>query len=339
MRDLPVHKALTFRASSIGDSLMGKYFLENIHAAYPEAHLSLLVGSRSNMIKDLFAAYPWLHIREVNRRNPASVIRAMRELKGEDITLTPHSENYFSLPSKLFGRLVTKRGGFIGFDDHFWGNRYLYDTLIPFEGEERSRGMIEEEKRALEAAHIPIGVPELGLQYVEDSNVLSRFGLEQHAYIIAHLFAGTEGRSISQTKRATLVKALRDVLPTTYTLVLTGTQAERDRLQNASEGLPGVSVLAGNTTLQELMNLVVSARGTVALDSGTAHIAAHLKTPLVVLTRKAALHGWWSEAMYKGKPLVLTNLEANDQDPSRGLYPPSLETIEISKVLQEVVRF
>ena len=42
----PVRKVLTFRASSIGDTLIGKYFLENVHAAYPDARCGIVVAGR-----------------------------------------------------------------------------------------------------------------------------------------------------------------------------------------------------------------------------------------------------------------------------------------------------
>ena len=82
-----IKKVLTLRASSIGDSLMGKYFLENVHAAYPESRAYILVGGRGGMIKDLFRAYSWLTVIEANRKSPGSVVRAFRELSGCDLTL------------------------------------------------------------------------------------------------------------------------------------------------------------------------------------------------------------------------------------------------------------
>ena len=89
MRDFSIKKALTLRASSIGDTLMGKYFLENIHAAFPAAKLTLLVGSRASMIRELFAAYPWLTIVEVNRHHPANVVAAWREFQAGAVSVTP----------------------------------------------------------------------------------------------------------------------------------------------------------------------------------------------------------------------------------------------------------
>ncbi|MBP9711149.1 MAG: glycosyltransferase family 9 protein [Candidatus Pacebacteria bacterium] len=332
MADSSVKKALTLRAASIGDTLMGKYFLENVHAAWPNAKLTLLVGSRVGMIKDLFAGYPWLTVVEVNRKSPVKLLRAWRELRGQDLTLTQYAENPFSFPSKLFARLVTKRGGLLGFTDSFWGNRFLYDEIVPFEGEEKSGGMIIEEQKALTAVRIPIKVPRLQLSYIPDTEAPARFGLQSKQYVVAHLFSGNEGRSISQQKRISLVKALRDAMPEGYLLALTGVTEEYARAEEAKNSMSGVINLAGKTTLQELINLLAEARSVLALDSGAAHITAHLETPLVVLTRTAARQGWWSEAMYGTRPTVLSNLHADDTAPRAEIYPPSLETIDLGEL-------
>jgi len=339
MVDSSINKALTLRAASIGDTLMGKYFLENIHAAFPDAQLTLLVGSRWKMISELLIAYPWLNVVEVNRKHPLGLVQAWQHLRGQDLTLTQYAESPFSLPSKLFARLVTRRGGFFGFYDRFWGNRFLYDKVVPFEGEEKSEGMIVEEQKTLKAANIPVSISDLRLSYLADTEAPKHFGLEPKKYVIAHLFSGNEGRSVSQTKRIALVRSLRESLPQEQLLVLTGVTNEYERALEAARGMNGVVVLAGKTTLQELINLIVGARGVLALDSGAAHIAAHLGVPLVVLTRTVARRGWWSEAMYGGKPTVLSNLAADDLAPRDEIYPPSLEGIDIGVTINAVMQF
>jgi ADP-heptose:LPS heptosyltransferase len=338
MADFSVKKALTLRAASIGDTLMGKYFLENIHATWPDAELTLLVGSRVRMIADLFKGYPWLRIVEVNRKNIPALIRSWQQLRGQDITLTQYAENPFSLPSKIFARMVTRRGGFAGFEDHFWGNKFVYDRLVPFAGEEGSEGMIIEEQKALKALGVPVAVTGLTLAYVEDRDVHARFGVEPKQYVIAHLFSGNEGRSVSPTKRASIVRALRESLPTSHQLLLTGVTGEYGAAVASAQGMNGIQVLAGKTTVQELINLLARASAVVALDSGAAHISAHLGTPLVVLTRTAALKGWWSSAMYNNKPVVLVNHAADDLAPRNTVYPPSLETIENSAIVATVAK-
>ncbi len=337
-KDGLVKKALTLRASSIGDCLMGKYFLENVHAATPSARCTLLVGSRAAMINDLLQGYPWLDVIEVNRRHPLELLRSWRRLYGQDITLTQYAERPFSLPSKLFARTVTKRGGMVGFIDPFFANKILYDTLLPFAGEKKSEGMIVEEQKALAAAHIPISIKDFSLKYQTDSAVLARFGLEPKQYVVIHLFAGNEGRSISQEKRQRVVRAVRESLPAGYQVVLTGVSGEAARAEGARADMQGVKNLAGKTTVQELINLIAGARAVLALDSGAAHIAAHLKVPLVVLTRTEAKQGWWSEAMYGGRPTVLTQAGEDDEAPRTTPHPPSLEQIDLSAITATVAR-
>jgi ADP-heptose:LPS heptosyltransferase len=338
MNGSSINKALTLRASSLGDCLMGKYFLENIRAQFPGAQCTLLVGSRGNMIQDLLKGYVWLHVLEVNRKDWRGVLKARSDLHGEDITLTQYSERPFSLPSKIFGRFVTKSGGFIGFDDHAAISKILYDRIIPFEGEIHSRGMIIEEQRALEAAGLSLSVPELGLEYVHDEKVLAKFGLTGGQYVLAHLFSGAEGRSFSQQKRIEIVRTVRSALPPDFKIVLTGGPGDKTRADEAAQGLEGVLNITGQTTIQELINLIDNARVIVALDTGAAHIAAHLKKPLAIMTRTEALNGWWGRPMYNDRPHVLCNKLMDDTLPRKEIYPPSLETIDLAIIADTTKR-
>lgn len=333
-----MHKVLTLRASSIGDALMGKYFLENVHVAFPEAECFMLVGSRGKMIRNLLLGYPWLTVVETHRRAPRSLLAAWRALRGCDIALTQYSERPFSTPSKLFARLVSKR--LIGFEDAWWGNRFLYDVLVPWSGEAHSDGMIVEEQKALTAANIPISLSELTFSYIDNpvtlSATLSRRRLDRGKYTVVHLFSGNEGRSVSQKKRIEIVGALRHAI--SHTIVLTGAEADASQAAEVSRELSHVLNLAGKTSMQEFLNLVGSARSVVSLDTGAAHIAAHLKKPLVVLTRKEARAAWWGKAMYGSRPMVLCNELVDDEAPRGIPYPPSLETIDTRKIADIVAK-
>lgn len=336
MLDFLIKKALTLRASSLGDCLMGKYFLENVHAQFPDAKCVLLVGSRAAMIRDLFAGYKWLEVLEVNRKNPQGVFQAWKRLHPVDLTLTQYAERPFSLPSKLFGRAVTRRGGFIGFNDHSRLSPLLYDKIIPFNGEIESQGMIVEEQRALETAGLAVALPQLTLQYVQKLEVFSRFGLKPGQYVLAHLFSGAEGRSFSQEKRIAIVEVIRATLPADIKLVLTGGPGDRLHAEETKGDLRGVINLAGDTSIQELINLIKGSKGVVALDTGAAHITAHLGVPLVIMTRTEALNGWWGVSMYNNIPMVLCNKNGDDKAPRESIYPPSLETIDLSQIIDKV---
>ncbi|MES2203231.1 MAG: hypothetical protein V4474_02860, partial [Patescibacteria group bacterium] len=110
---MPIRKALTFRASSIGDCLMGKYLLDNVHAQYPAARLGLVVASRGAMIRDLLSAYPYIEVVEANRANPGSLWRLWRAWRGSDVVVTQYAGKQggrFSLATKVMARLLARRG-------------------------------------------------------------------------------------------------------------------------------------------------------------------------------------------------------------------------------------
>ena len=165
-----VRKALTFRASSIGDCLMGKYLLENIHAQFPEAQCSILVASKGPMIRDLLAAYSWIDVVEANTKHPRTIFTALKKLYPSDVTITQYSgRGVFSTASKLFARLLTRYGRLAGFTDAWPLNRFLFDCLIPFS---MRRAMRLHECNALEALDIPVSIQEITLVPKEGNRVL-----------------------------------------------------------------------------------------------------------------------------------------------------------------------
>jgi len=274
---------------------MGKYLLENVHAAYPDAKLAIMVGSRGGMLRDLFAAYPWLEVREVNRRSPKALWQFSKDYRESDFTVTQYAGKggSFSLASKMVGRLLTKRGGFVGFTDPFLANSLLYDCLVRLD---RGAAPATLERAALTARGIPVATKQLTLAYIPISGVAERLGIST-PFIIVHLFAGTTNRGISPSKRHALLTALRSSLGDAVTLVLTGNQKEASEARAAAEGIARTSVIAGDATLQELMNLATASQGVVSVDTGVAHIAAHLGKPLIVL-RTCLGKQWWVDEQY-----------------------------------------
>ncbi|MDP2652249.1 MAG: glycosyltransferase family 9 protein [bacterium] len=297
----PIRKVLTFRASSIGDCLMGKYLLENIHVAYPEARCGIVVGSRASMIRDLFVAYPWLEIIEANRRSPASLVALFKNFYGSDLVVTQYAGKAggkFSFASKIAARILTKKNGLIGFSDTSRFNGILYDTIIPFVP---STAPAELEREALRAARIPVMFEHPIMQYRPMSDILTKFGLESGNYIIVHLFAGSTGRGLHPDRKRELLVALAQKLPHTQ-LVISGSVADKEEARHVSENIPAV-IIAGEASLQELMNLIMHSHVVVSVDTGVAHITAQLGKPLIVLATCLGLH-WWGNEQYSKDALV-----------------------------------
>lgn len=291
----PVRKALTFRASSIGDALMGKYFLENVHAAYPDARCAIVVAGRAAMLRDLFSAYPWLEVIEANRRDVASSWRLFRDWKGSDIVLTQYagkSGGTFSFASKLAARVLARGGGLAGFSDASRMNRYLYDAVIPFE---KGAAPAALERVALKVFSVPtvLSVPTLSVPSGEPS-----IALPLERFLVVHLFAGNAGRGLSLENKRALITALHERLPHTE-LLISGGSADRTEAKAAAEGIPSVRVIAGDVSLSDMLRIISKAAGVVSLDTGMAHIAAQVDTPLVVLASCLGLH-WWKEQQYRG---------------------------------------
>lgn len=300
---IPIKKALTFRASSIGDCLMGKYVLENVHAQFPDARLGIVVASRAGMIRDLFAAYPWLEVVEANRRNSWKLFVLLKDFFGSDLVVTQYAGKpggRFSFASKLFARLLAKRGGLVGFTDASRWNTFLYDILVPIN---LDAAVVERDRAALRAACIPIALPFPLLQCVEDLDVLQKFGLEKGKFVVVHLFAGNAGRGLHPDKKRELLAVLAKKLPDTR-LVLSGGTHDRAEALLAAEGV-SATVVAGETSLQDMMNLIAQSRVVVSVDTGMAHVAAQLRKSLVVL-HTCLGSNWWLSGQYGSDALITT---------------------------------
>lgn len=332
---MEIHKALTFRASSIGDGLMGKYLLENIHAAYPEAQCSLVVGSRASMLQDLFTAYPWLTVREANRYRLGSLLRLVRGCSGANATVTQYAGKggAFSLLSKLMARLLTKRGGLVGFRDSFFANNYIFDHVLPYDKEKAIR---LHECDALAALTVPLALPVPTMRYQPTADLLETHALVQGKYIVLHMFSGSERRSMSPSQKRCLVTELVQSIPEGMELVLTGGPGDMAAASDLVEGTSARS-LAGVLTLQQLMQVIDGAHAIVALDTGAAHLAAQLRKPLIVMH---SCHGrsWWLPEQY-GKDAdirVLTDRTQCEHGHIEREHPPCLENIA-PKVVTEAL--
>lgn len=333
-----IKKALTFRASSIGDCLMGKYLLENIHAEFPEARLGIVVASRAGMIRDLFAAYPWLEVIEANRRSPRTLFSLLKNFYGSDLVVTQYAGKpggKFGLGSKLFARLLARKGGLIGFTDVFRWNTFLYDRLVPVKAEE---AIAEHERSVLAAAGVPVSLPFPKLLCRSDDSVLGKFGVEEGKFFVVHCFAGGKGRSLSPEKSRELMLALQNVLPPTISLLVSGSSADRASAESIAHGTDA-KVIAGETTVQEMTNLINRSRGVVSVDTGMAHIAAELGKPLIVM-RTCIGRNWWLPGQY-GENAPLTVFSRDNLCASGHIYkeyPPCINAVSVEAITQAVVR-
>ncbi|MSU74404.1 lipopolysaccharide heptosyltransferase family protein [Candidatus Kaiserbacteria bacterium] len=305
-------KVLTFRPGSIGDCLMGKYFLEQVRATYPGVEATIAVPTRVKMVRELLAAYPWIQVVQT---------KALR-LPRRDLVITPYTGGVFPLRTKLFARLLAKK--LIGFSDRSLFNHLLYDKLVQLIGRSRAPRLLECD--ALVAAGIPVSFTQPSFVYVPQPQLLPGLGLQEKGYVVLHLFSGSNARGLSPDSKRSLIEELSKTLP--VPVVLTGSPVE-----TASLGTVPHNARVVQTTLQEFAHLIDHSVAVVSLDTGAAHIAAHLQKPLVVLASCVGVQ-WWSKDMYgEGIPTALfTRLDicAGGHDYSE--YAKCLDAIDMNKV-------
>lgn len=332
-----IHKALTFRASSIGDCLMGKHLLENIHAQYANARLGIVVASRGAMIHDLFAAYPWLEIVEVNRRNPRDLFSLLRNFFRSDLVITQYAGKKggrFGFASKLVARLLAKRGGLIGFNDALQWNKYLYDRLLPVRSD---MAVVEHDHAVLRAENMFISSLFPTLKFIKDDSVLAKFCLEKEKYIIVHLFAGNMKRGLHPDRKHEILRALAKK-NSNINLVVTGGVADREEALRVAENIP-VRVIAGDATLQEMMNLIDQSHSVVSVDTGVAHIAAQLRKPLVVMRTCLGANWWFCEQYGDTAPITILSCDEKCVDGHIAKnYPDCINEISNEAILQAVAQ-
>ncbi len=287
-----IRKAVVFRASSLGDSLMGKYLLENVRAAYPDARVAFVVGSKGDMIRDFFEAYPWMEVIEASRKKPLGIMRVLTRFFWSDLVVTQYTGKggAFSTMSKLMARVLAKPGGLIGFHDSWKWNKVIYSKLLDFSVD---RATVEHDRNALRAAGVPILLPAPTYRFTPVEGVLEKFGLERGNYIALHLFSGGVKRGLSFDKKKELLYAVLQVaqLP----VVLTAAPFEAAELAEIAEGLHEVQAVCDSP--RELATVLSGASSVVSLDTGAAHIAAQIGKPLVVLGTCMG-RPWWRKEQY-----------------------------------------
>lgn len=330
---MEVKKALTFRASSIGDCLMGKYLLENVHAQFPEARVAIVVSGKAAMMRDLFAAYPWLEVVEANRRSIASLWFLWKNFHGADFVVTQYAGKpggRFSLWSKLFARLLARQGGLVGFEDASKINRYVFDHCVV--------GVIGEtpallEGEALKAVGLSVPLAPTLLFNKED---LHQLGLVGAPYAVVHLFAGNKGRGVHPSKKRELLQALVQAFEG-VTFVISGGVDDRAEAEEMGRNLP-VKIVAGQATLQQMLGLIAGSAGTLSVDTGMAHMSAQLGKPTVVLGTCLGLH-WWKPEQYGSSTIeVISNHAAHPGGHIFKDYPNCINDIPTQEVVAAAKR-
>jgi ADP-heptose:LPS heptosyltransferase len=289
-----VQRILLIRAGALGDTLMATPVVPALAQRYPGARIDFLASEAASAllrgVPDVGEVLPlrqrnvpyWLSLEKMR------LVRRIRRARYDLAVVLEHAARYYELVERArVPRVVGFRNtpfnpalhsiannlraaGFDNYDDLSWKM-----LIAPVAGEyPRPHGLFEDRRGPLVGMHVGYGP---GRRKRNQEQRLRGWALEN--------FAAVGSRLIDTGAR----------------IVLTGSQEDRGAVDRLRALLPesGVFDAAGRLSLRESVALIRDLDLLVSVDSGPAHIAAALGTPLVVLwgpgileqTRPVSVHG------------------------------------------------
>ena len=176
----------------------------------------------------------------------------------------------------------------------------------------------------------PIPIP----TFEEIRNVQDHFKVKENHflysnYVILHPFS--KGSAV-EYPLMNYVQLAEKCTAAGYQVLITGTATEAQKIGSSFDGLDGVTNVAGQFTLQELMPLIKQAQGFVACSTGPLHIAGALNVKTIGLfaPRKPIDPGRWTPLGARTHCLVY---DPSCQDCAADKACKCVEKIEVQHIL------
>lgn len=125
------------------------------------------------------------------------------------------------------------------------------------------------------------------LDYLLQEDVFERFSLEKQKYLVMHIKASHPLRSLPPSRWNFIIKEVIKKAPNAQ-LVFTGAKGDIPFIKEALSGVPEerYSIVAGETTTQQLLTLYAHAKVNVTVQTGNGLIINLLHVPTVVVNIK-----------------------------------------------------
>jgi len=150
------------------------------------------------------------------------------------------------------------------------------------------------------------------LKYIEDKNILPKYGLAERRYLCMHLAASHVDRSLPADRWNAIIGEVRAKMPDVK-IVFTGAKADETFINACLEGLPreNLLILCG-VTMQEMLNIYAKAKLTVCVHTGNAIIVNMLHVPTVMVAIKGV---YMFNYKFNSRATILTATEGCTCDP------------------------
>jgi len=284
-------KVLIVRPDSIGDFVIFSGVLQYFRQLYSNAHISLLVQKH---IAELASSCPYIDevisfdrtLAESDWSYLHTLTKQLQE-KDFDVAINPVYSRTDLDDSIVLNTNAKEKIAFIGDDTNMdIGKKLLHDTyydrLVP-----ATDGMLIETKRNEEFARglgAPVDTPCMPTVWVTGDdktyadNLLAE--LEVKEPILVCPYAQTKARQWPIHKWARLLSRYND-----YPILICGTKDDKNQadLLTCLTGHRHIHNICGRTNLRQLAALLARSRLCISSESGSAHIAAAMDCPQVVI--------------------------------------------------------
>lgn len=310
-----VSKLIYFTNGSIGDFLMSLYCCENVYLNDSNIQIHIITPRNKSLFIDLARGYPYIHIHEINKRN---VWKLAPFLFSKNIVLVPPSPkgpkgflSYISIVLSLFGERVYFGKGGVTFNPNQAYHEMLAEGLI-------SVGMeIKKEK------------PQL-IYLREDTGIVDTYNLVSKEYIVIHPYASHSGKSIHGSVLRSLITSVKEKYPHKQ-IVVTGSEGDREHLENDLRSVSGVQNMAGMVSIPGLIDIINQSYLFIGNDTGITHLACMLGVRSIVFAHAGTTKYWLP--VYNEKVQIYSVL---NKESKRDLYPFSNVTSEfVTKIIND----
>ena len=260
-----------FFNGSIGDILMAIFLFDNIHLNDSRIKIHAVVPRNFKLFKELTKGKDYFKIVLANKRSIRGIINSfflLRHCFSKNNILVAPTQNILPLDIKIFSRMLSlnARSVLVGFKDK-GPNKNFFSKTIELDSKILYYELL---KKALFefGFEIKIGKPMLPSKR------------ENQNYIVVHPFGATSGRSILGEDLKWLIDRISEKF--SGEVIITGSSKDEPE---AKKNISGKIKCAIGLPINELCNLIDSARYFIGVDTGPTHIASLLGKKSLVLAK------------------------------------------------------
>jgi len=134
-----------------------------------------------------------------------------------------------------------------------------------------------------------------------------------------------------------MLERICSIIPESTEILISGGVKDIPYAEKIKGKLRG-KIIAGKTTLNEMVNIINESIAVISVDTGIAHIAAHLGKPLIVL-RSCVSYNWWAREQYGREIRVISADSVCAGGHIAKDFPDCLNAINIDEVFLAVKDF